>query len=463
MRHLITALAGILITLTVTSCIEDGVETSASAQPVFSTDTLRMGTYFTQQPTPTARFVVYNRNPKILNISSISLREGSGSTFRLNVDGWSATSFSNVEIRPNDSIYVFVEATLPVNSTPELTDITAHLDFVTNGQSRTVVIRASGQDVVRRKAHTVTADETWSAEYPYQIFDSLIVAPGARLTLEPGVRLHFHDDAYMRVYGSLVTSGTAEAPVEMTGDRTDNVVGSISFDLMASQWRGLEFAQQSTGSSLSHTVVRNTVWGVAVDSLARVDMLNCRLRNSAGYALSARHATLNLTGCEIAEGSLGALLMHGGELTANHCTMANYYLFTAPQGAIVQFDHYNADTDDSSGMPYLKADITNSIIYGLGTDLNEGDLTDTGITLRWCVLKSEGSDDDNFISCMWDTDPDWATVRNEYIFDYRLHADSPALGHADPSLTLPEAARDFYGTERGSTPRPGAYATPADE
>ena len=76
MKKLYAAIAAIVILLSSQSCIEDGYATSALSQPVFSVDTLDMGTYFTGQPTPTARFVVHNRHNKILSISSISLREG---------------------------------------------------------------------------------------------------------------------------------------------------------------------------------------------------------------------------------------------------------------------------------------------------------------------------------------------------------------------------------------------------
>ncbi|MDE5982008.1 MAG: hypothetical protein K2G92_02720, partial [Duncaniella sp.] len=60
----------LLMTVIATSCIEDGVDNSPSAQPRFSVDTLKMGTFFTGQPTPTFRFTVHNRNSKIINISS---------------------------------------------------------------------------------------------------------------------------------------------------------------------------------------------------------------------------------------------------------------------------------------------------------------------------------------------------------------------------------------------------------
>ena len=103
-QKLFAAFSALIILLITQSCIEDGYTTSASSQPYFSVDTLDMGTYFTKQPTPTARFVVHNRYDKILNISSITLREGSDGAFRVNVDGFAGSQFTNVEIRPNDSI-----------------------------------------------------------------------------------------------------------------------------------------------------------------------------------------------------------------------------------------------------------------------------------------------------------------------------------------------------------------------
>ena len=123
---LILALAG---TGALTSCIEDGITTSASDQPAFSTDTLRMGSLLTLGPSPTSRFIVYNRHDKILNISSVAFRDDPDNRFRMNVDGVSGRQFSNIEIRPNDSIFVFVEATLAENGKDTPVDVLAHIDF----------------------------------------------------------------------------------------------------------------------------------------------------------------------------------------------------------------------------------------------------------------------------------------------------------------------------------------------
>lgn len=462
MKTILSLLLGtLLLCAGLTSCIEDGITTSPSAQPAFSVDTLSLGVTFTDQPTPTARFTVRNPHSKIISISRIALREGDAAPFRINVDGFAGREFSNVEIRPSDSIFIFVEATLPPNSSPALTEVLAHLDFTTNGITGSVVLKADGQDVRRKRGYTVTTPERWTAEYPYQIFDSLVIAEGATLTLDPGVSLHFHDKAELRVYGTLISQGTPDLPVNMTGDRTDNVVGSISFDLMASQWEGITLMPGSRGNRLSHTIVRNTVNGVWADSLTQARFINCRLRNAANYPLVSRYADITLAGTEVAEGGSGLYAIVGGDVTASHCTFANYYLFTALRGPAIQFYH----TDDDNALPgadapYLRADITNSIIYGLGTEMNIGDLTGTQVTFRSCVFKSSGDDDDHFISCIWDTDPLYGTVREDYLFDYRLSPDSPVRGLADPTLIHPDTATDYYGEPRQPLPTPGAYQQP---
>lgn len=461
MKTLFLLFLTLIVLALMPSCIEDSIDTSPSSQPEFSVDTLKMGVIFTDQPTPTHRFLVYNRHDKVMSISNISLRSGQ-KIFRMNVDGFSGETFQNIEIRPNDSIFVFVEATVPQSGTPALTPTTDYIDFTTNGVTRSILLLAEAQDVERRHGLVITEDSRWDATYPYQIFDSLVVDHGVTLTLSEGTALHFHDKAYMRIYGSLVTEGTPQNPVNLSGDRTDNVVGDISFDLMASQWDRLEFAPESKGNRLSHTVIRNTSNGVIADSLSQVTFLNCRLRNSADYSLVSRYADVSLYGCELAEASNGVLALMGGKLTANHCTFANYYLFSGLRGASIQFFHFSPDSDNESGMPYLTADFANSIFYGNGTDLSEGDFTGTDIYFNRCLFKSAGNDDDNFINSIWNTDPLYYTVRNDYYFDYRLQPDSPARGVADPTLTATEAAYDFYGTPRLPYPHLGAYQTDGD-
>jgi hypothetical protein len=428
----------------------------------FSTDTLKMGTVFTEDVTTTQRFTVHNRNDKGVSISDIRLIGDNASLFRLNVDGMSGTEFSDVEIRANDSIYVMVEATLPANNRDVPVSVDAVIRFTTNGVTQQVVVNADGQDVERLHALTVSSDTRFSGTKPYQIFDSLVVAKDCTLTIPAGGTLYFHDGAQLIVRGTLVTEGTSDNFVNFAGDRTGDVITGITFDLMSKQWSGVQFTQSSVGNLLSHTCIRNTSYGVIVSGdgdggdAPKLTLLNCRLRNSGDLVLEAHNADVTAIGCEFAEAANGLVWLDGGNYVLNHCTLANYYLFSAIGGAGLQLTKLTA-ADLGDGDVLTTADVSNCILYGLGSDIYPGTLDGTSVYLRRCLLKSNGTDDDNFLSCLWASDPQYYTVRNDYYFDYRLKDGSPAIGAANSQLTLPAAARDAYGLLRGNTSDVGAY------
>lgn len=467
-KFLYNILFAIIASCVFAACIDDSFTDSPSDQPVFSVDTLKMGVVFTEQMTTTHRFTVTNPASKSLSISRIGLSGDGAEYFRLNVDGFSGREFSNVEIRGKDSIFVFVEATLPTANADLPVEMNAFVDFTTNGVSRSVVLSALGQDVIRLNGRIVDCDTRFDSAKPYQIFDSLVVAPGATLSLAEGTRLLFHDGAYLAVDGTLVSDGTAEHPVVLSGDRTGNVVTDISFDLMSRQWQGVLFASGSKNNDLRHTEIKNTTFGLVVDGEGAAPaetslmLTNCRIHNSGSTVLAAYHADIDAVGCEFAEGGEGLVALVGGSHSFNHCTFANNYLFAAISGPAIAFSHFNGETDDQSEKPYLAATIDNSIIYGLGQDLSHGDFADTEIFVRNCLLKSEGNDDDNFLNCIWGEDPLYNTVRSEYFFDYRLKVDSPAIGAADATMSSPRSAYDAYGNPRGSQPDLGAYVYVAD-
>ena len=452
------------------SCIEDGFTTLPSDQPIFSVDTLYMGAIFTEEVSTTHRFVVRNRASKSLPISKVSLSGANAGLFRLNIDGFSGTEFSDVEIRANDSIFVFVSVTLPENKQNVPVDVEASLDFLTNGITQSVILSATGRDVVRLRAMTLEEDTHFTSDKPYQIFDSLVVNPGVTLTIDPGTELYFHDNALMVVRGSLKAVGEVEREIEFAGDRTGFVAADIPFDLMSRQWTGLFFTSTSYDNELSYCHIRNTVQGVTVngseaEETPTLTMINSRLRNSGGYGLEVYHADINAYGCEIAEAANGAVLLYGGKHVFNHCTLANYYLFSALGGPILQLGHVKVDEimEEDANRPLLAAEISNTIIYGIGNDISHGDLTGTNVFLRNCLLKCEGADDDNFIACVWATDPLFYTIREEYIFDYRLHDESPAIAAADYALTLEQSMTDRYGLPRGQAPDIGAYVYVPEE
>lgn len=448
-----------ILCVAVSSCIEDGFTTSPSDQPTFSADTLKMGVLFTGEPSPTSRFTVYNRHNKSISISDIQLSGPNSSLFRLNVDGISGDVFHNVEIRAKDSIFVFVEVTLPETEKLKIEDINADISFMTNGVESKVVANAKAQNVRRLHGTIIDSDTRFDSSLPYQIFDSVTVAPGATLTLAPGTTLCFHDKAMLIVRGTLRSEGTPEAPVTMAGDRTGNVVSDISFDIMSRQWQGAFFTSTSRGNILTNTDIRNTVQGVMVTE-SELTLVNSRLHNSADVVLESYHSKIIADGCQFSEGGGGLVYLQGGNVRMDHCTFANNYLFTAISEPALALGHLGNDEkglDDGSGYPYLSATITNSIFAGIGSEFSHGDLSGYDVHIGRCLIKSKGEDDENFTNCLWEQDPLYYTVREEYLFDYRVKPESPAIGADDPALRLGLSKEDAYGVTRPAEATLGAY------
>lgn len=435
-----------ILTLTLTGCIEDSFDTSPQAQPAFSVEELDMGTQFAENPSPTAKLMIYNRNSKLISLSSVRMR--SGKHFRLNVDGLSGREFHDVEIRPNDSIYVFVECTMPQVDTDEPQWIADDLEVITNGVTKLLPVKALAQNVERHLRQIISANTIFSARLPHLIADTLTVAAGATLTLEPGARLLFHDKGALVVEGSLVSQGTAEAPVTMRGDRTGNVVADIDFNVMSNQWEGVYFAPESRGE-LSHTEIMNTRQGVFLDSLVNLTLVNSRLYNSGTTQLIARGGSkVTALGCEISNAASALLLLEGGEYLFNRCTIANWYLFKWPDMAIIEFmDAANTH-----------ADFSNSIIYGRDSAVGDYDNPEeVDIWFRRCMFKSGGNDDARYLQCLWEQDPALDYSLTEYTFDYSPMPSSPALEAALAEYDNPQLPEcDSRGRRRGLTL--GAYA-----
>lgn len=72
-----------------------------------------MGVVYTDENSATHKLTVYNPHDKGLNLSSVMITGENAPKFRLNVDGMSGKEFHDVEIRANDSIFVFVSTDLP--------------------------------------------------------------------------------------------------------------------------------------------------------------------------------------------------------------------------------------------------------------------------------------------------------------------------------------------------------------
>lgn len=449
-RHILWLVAAAsCLMIALSSCIEDGFTTSSSDILAFNMDTVSFDTVITLQGTATKQLVVYNHSKKQINISSIKVAGlASKGHFHLNVDGVRGDEFQNVEIRGNDSIFIFVEAYLDEMEKDEPTLLEDRLEFVTNGMSQKVELTAWGQDVVRLSGDTIDQDMHFTANKPYLIYDTVYVKENVTLTIDAGATLLFHDKAAMRCAGTMLANGTAEAPITFRGDRLDHIVGEISFDIMSGQWGGISFTPPTMGNVLKHVIMKGSNSGLCCSATSdttqcALKLVNCVLTNSETTTLRTDSCYVELMGTEVSDAALEVAYFNGGKVMASHCTFANYYLFNLPELPILNvFNGANGK---------IRADFNNCIIYGLSQDLpdiNEGTLDDFDVYLRYCLLRCNGTPDAHFINCVWMGNPKFLTVREDYYFDYRIGNESDAIGKGDPGLCPDEARYDRYGKDR---------------
>ena len=162
---------GLVVGIGLLSCEQDPFTTNPNHKLEFSADTVRFDTVFSTISSITLELRVYNRHNKAIKINKLWLEGGSSSVFRFNADGYPSGQtkmLENIEIPANDSIFVFVEITPQANMQSTPVQVTDNLSFSLNGQTQKVILEAYGQDVVVLRNYSLAADETFSADKPYQ-------------------------------------------------------------------------------------------------------------------------------------------------------------------------------------------------------------------------------------------------------------------------------------------------------
>jgi hypothetical protein len=322
-------------------CRKDEILDDPSAKLEFSTDSVTFDTVFTTVGSTTKLFKIYNVHSQPLNISRIALATGSSSQFRINVDGVSAVSHTDVELLANDSLFIFVQVTVnPLNSNSPLL-IRDSIIFETNGNIQDVNLIAIGQDVyLHRPDHFPTngfpdysiigCNEVWTNDKPHLIFGYAVVDSGCKLTMNPGTRVHLHNGAVLWVYqdGSLEINGMKGSEVVIQGDRLEQAYKDVP-----GQWGKIWMMKGSKDNSINYAIIKNGSIGIQVDSgfaspNYTLKLSNTIVKNMLAAGIYGQGAHMWSSNCVFANcGQYVAALTLGGSYKFEHCTFANYYNF----------------------------------------------------------------------------------------------------------------------------------------
>ena len=358
-------LSSILCALAIISCQEDELEFSNDSKYYlsFSADTVKFDTVFSGERSASKIFKVYNPNKVALRLDAV-LAGGSGSPFRINLDGQGGTQFTEMEIAAHDSMFCYVSVKIPASADPELFHAFDSIRFVLeSGVVQSLKLSAYGQNVERIRGRIIENDTTLTSGLPYMIYDSLSVADGVTLTLQPGTRLYFHYGAVLNVHGKLIARGTADSMIVMRGDRLDEMIPELPYDLLSGQWDGIVFKSGSYDNVLEYCDIHGGNWGIKANS-ACCEYVKFRMESSIIH--NVRWNCIEATGCriEVANSQItnpgsSCVDIAGGKSDFSFCTIAAFSIWNLADQAVLL-----SDNRDGKSVAFTGASFRNCIITG---------------------------------------------------------------------------------------------------
>lgn len=461
----------VLCVLLFQSCYEkESFTNSTSARLAFSVDTLKFDTIFSNIGSTTHQFVVYNRNSDAVR-TSVSLQS---KYYRLNVDGVSSNNINNLEIRANDSAFVFVEVTINPNDSDSPILVLDSIQFETNGNQQDVKLMAFGQDV-HLYNDSIIEDAHWVNDRPYLIYNSVLVDSAYTLTIDPGTRIYFHNNSSLMVRGTLHINGTVDEPVIMQGDRLEEYYSNKS-----GQWGAIyvindnmyyfgniHILDGSRGNTIDYAIIKNGIKGIQVDNHFEDELTltlsNTIIQNMSIAGIYAQNANMLVYNTVISNcGYYTAALTLGGNYKFIHSTLANYNPTHRIPSLI--FNNYYVDSLETVNVYDFLAQFSNSIIYGslnseFVMDMVPTDMAQFAYAFENCMLKYNDKEkypgQGVFRNVISDADslPRFVNISEG---DYHLDTLSSAK---DKGLDffLDEYPIDLDGNQRDSKPDLGAY------
>ncbi|MEJ7828650.1 MAG: hypothetical protein WKF91_10650, partial [Segetibacter sp.] len=380
MKSLISGVSVLLLFACALSCRKTSFIQSADALVNTSADTLHFDTVFTTTGSITKSFKIFNRNDQKLRLSNVKLMGAASSAFKLNVDGTAGVDFNNIEIAPNDSIYVFVSVTISQNSArlPYIVQDSILINY--NGNNKYVQLDAFGQNANFLRNSRITRNTTWiNNDLPYVILGSVLIDSGASLTINKGCRIFVHADAPIIVNGSLKVNGERfdSTRVVFRGDRLDEPYRNFP-----GSWPGIYFSPSSKDNLLNYAIIENAYQGIITefpssDRNYKVSLNQCIIDNIYDAGILSIASSVKATNCLISNCGSNIAITAGGSYDFNYCTVVSYsnsYLTHKSPVMLV------SNADNQNQLNNLSAVFRNCIFWGEGGIVDNEVVIDKKVT-----------------------------------------------------------------------------------
>ncbi|MBD0776508.1 hypothetical protein HPE56_01785 [Maribacter sp. ANRC-HE7] len=502
MQRIVLPISAFILIMVWSSCRNDFEYASNPGNLRFSKDTVFLDTVFSKISSSTYTLKVYNPNDDAIEVSSIRLKQGENSAYRLNVDGMAGKEFTNIPILAKDSLYIFIETTYSPTNDEKQFLYTDAIVFKGLSNTQEVQLVTLVKDAILRypkiledgtkETHPLNMDIDgnqnnvdgfflkddeliFTNDKPYVIYGYAIVPENQTLQVNAGARIYFHEGsgiyvskgASLHINGTLSSSqDTLENEVIFEGDRLEPEYSNVP-----GQWGTIWMAEGSRNNSFNHVTIKNATFGAIVkgDGSLQSPTLtinNTQIYNSSITNLQATNAYIKATNTVL--GGAGGHSLQctlGGRYEFTHSTIANYWSHGSRMGTALKIDNYDSTTSGD----LVLAQFYNCIIDGsapIEISLYPNEVNTFNFVFDHSLIKFEDAaglytnntlydfnDNTKYIGVLINQNTDFKGFNRNV---YQLGEASSAIDKADLaySLSLPY---DIIGTERTQNPDIGAY------
>lgn len=434
MNRLILLLIFIAISIGFFSCKKESFTTSSNAILRLSSDTLHFDTVFTSTGSTTRYLQIFNLNDDGLRLN-IELMGGASSPFKINVDGVSGTTFNNVEILKNDSMYMF--ATVKIN--PTLTNlpfvVRDSIKFTYNGNTRWLQLEAFGRNAYFLRNKIINNDTTFANDKPIVILGGLQVNENKQLTIPKGSKIYCNADAPIIVKGTLRAIGEKwdSTKIVFQGNRLDE-----PYKNYPASWPGIYFDANSKDNLMQFCVIKNSYQGTialapSINANPKLTIQECIIDNTYDVAIGGSNSSIVARNCLVSNAGYNLSIVGGGNYNFNFCNFVSYSnSFVNHKNPVMNITNAASSTTSNA----LNLVVNNSIIYG------EGGLVDNEIVANKVGSNPYSITMNNVLYKMKIADPSFITFNNslrnvvpqfdsintsDRIYNFRQKASAPTI------------------------------------
>ena len=455
------------------SCNDDNsFSTSTNNTLLFSIDTLKLDTVFSNIASSQKNFWIYNKSGNGIRISSVQLKDGNQNGFQVNIDGIPLNSTSgyqthNIEIRKGDSIRVYVKLLAASNYSDKPKRLNDEIVFtLENGIQQNIKLDAFSWDATIMKNVHISSNTTLNASNkPIVISGRLTVDSLATLTIAAGSTIYFQSGAGLYIYGTLISKGTASKNVILRGARLDNMFNYLPYDYVSGQWIGVHLYNSSFNNIINYTDIHSPFDGIIADSsnlsVPKLLLYASTIHNCQGYGLYTANNKIQVYNCQLSNTLKNCLYIDGGNVDINGCTIAQYYPFDSKRGTAILF---------SSAKNRLDIKCQNTLITGYADNemigIRDNDSTKFKYHFANNIIRTPKvatADSIYFTDIIYENVKDTSsTGKKNFIkidednlrYDFHLNRYSSAISKGN-TTTIPAEDRD--GKIRDNTPDIGAF------